>query len=414
MTIQYERFKSKMEKMAEIGKTENGGVHRLALSDTDKKGREQYIAWLKDLNLDVRVDDFGNIFARKEGREKELPPVVLGSHLDSVPYGGKFDGTLGVIAALEVVEAMVEADVTHDHPIEIVNFTNEEGARFPTPMLGSGGMTDVFTKEHVYTMKDDDGISYYEELERIGFLGEKENRLTEAEAFIELHIEQGPVLEEKELPLAIVEGIQGVSWHRVTFTGQADHAGTTPMKQRKDALMGAVHTMSALHQWVRSIGDETALTFGKISVKPSSVNVIPGEATFTVDLRHPDGKTLEERVKRVKEIIEETAEESGCGQQIEDLSYMAPVKFSDRLIAELEEVVEAQGLTPFKMHSGAGHDAMYMNRIAETVMLFVPSVDGKSHCEEEITHWEDLYRSLDVLYAFVKKISTKKVRAHNE
>ncbi|AZU62552.1 Zn-dependent hydrolase [Neobacillus mesonae] len=403
MEINSKRLHQRFYQMAEIGKTEKKGVSRLALTKEDRVGRELFIKWLKKLKLNIRVDDFGNIFARKEGSNPSLPPVVFGSHLDSVPNGGKFDGTLGVLAAVEVVETICENNIQHDFPLEIVMFTNEEGARYTQPMLGSGAITGVLQKEYVYQLKDDNGIAFIDALKEIGYLGNQENRVSKVKAFIELHIEQGPVLFDKGATIGIVKGIQGISWQKVTFAGQADHAGPTPMAQRKDAFVSAIKAMDKIHRWVSKLKDETSVTFGKCSVSPNVVNVVPGQVTFTVDLRHPNKKILNQRVDKVKEIILTIASHTETEEQIEEISFMEPVLFSERLVKEIENICDENGYSYHAMFSGAGHDAMYMNRLGETVMIFVPSVDGKSHCEEEESLWKDIYQGTDLLFQLVCK-----------
>jgi N-carbamoyl-L-amino-acid hydrolase len=403
MNINGTRLVERLHNMAKIGKTSKNGVHRLALTEEDKAARNLFVLWLKDLRLDVRVDDFGNIFGRKEGKLSHLPPVVIGSHLDSVPNGGKFDGTLGVLAALEVIQTLTEEDAQHDYPIEIAMFTNEEGARYATPMLGSGGMTGVFEQEYVYQMKDEQGLRFIDELKKINYHGDKEHRLQKIKCFVELHIEQGPVLIENKVSVGIVKGIQGLSWHKVTFIGESDHAGTTPMNQRKDAFVSAIKAMYLLHHWVKDLGDETAITFGKCSVNPNVINVIPRQVSFSIDVRHPDEETLIKRIGKLKEIILNISTDDDVESQIEDISLMQPVQFSERLVRELENLSRIAGFSSYKMYSGAGHDAMYMNRLGETVMIFVPSLKGKSHCEEEESCLEDIYQTVEVLYQLIKK-----------
>lgn len=393
--------------MAEIGKTKKNGVHRLALSDEDKHARELLISWLKELQLDIKIDDFGNIFARKEGAIPGLPPVVCGSHLDTVPYGGRFDGTLGVLAALEVVSSIMDHNIEHEYPIVIAMFTNEEGARYTKPMLGSGAITGIFQKEFVYQLKDDEGKEFITELARIGFLGEKENRLKDIKSFIELHIEQGPVLMEKERTIGIVKGIQGISWQQVMLTGQADHAGPTPMKSRKDALITAMKIINKIHKWVSNLEDDTSVTFGKLAVSPNTINVVPGNVSFSIDLRHPDRKKLYQRIDKVKEIILNIASYEDVAEQIEEVTFIEPVLFSERLVNNLEEICQEKGYSYYTMFSGAGHDAMYMNNIGEAVMIFVPSIDGKSHCEEEDTTWPDIYQGVDILYRLICRESVE-------
>ncbi|PYZ97183.1 Zn-dependent hydrolase [Alteribacter lacisalsi] len=390
MRVNIERVKQKFNKLASIGGTANGGVHRLALSDEDREARNLFVEWLKERELEVNIDDLGNIYGIKKGTDPSLPPLVLGSHLDTVPYGGRFDGTLGVLTGLEIIENLIDENQEHTQSVIVVNFTNEEGARFPKPMISSGVLANKYTTKDMHMLRDVTGKTIKDELDRIGYSGKRENRITKADKFFELHIEQGPALIEQGASAGIVEGIQGLSWHQVTFEGDADHAGPSPMAFRKDAGVGAVKAMYRLHEWVSSAGDETMITFGKIKTEPDVVNVIPGKAVFSVDIRHPDPNILQRRVEEMKQIVIETSLETRLTNCIEDLSYMPPVVFSSDLTEQLEEICLKESIPAVRMYSGAGHDAMYMNRIAETVMVFVPSLNGKSHNEAEESRWEDI------------------------
>jgi N-carbamoyl-L-amino-acid hydrolase len=403
MAVDSERLKRRFDRLSEIGKTEGGGVSRLALSDEDKEARDLFVSWLKELGLEVKVDDLGNIYGILKGKNPDAAPLVMGSHLDSVPRGGKYDGTIGVLAGLEAIESLIEDGIEPDQPVIVVNFTNEEGARFPKPMISSGVLSGKFTTEDMYKLEDDNGISIEEELKRIGYLGDRENRLQEADKFFEVHIEQGPVLIDKGVNTGIVEGIQGLSWHQITYTGETDHAGPSPMEYRRDAGVGAVTAMSRLYKWVKKMNDETLITFGKIKASPGAVNVIPGEVTFSIDIRHPDKGVLEERIEQMKQTLLDTALEMKLDSQIEDLSYMPPVSFSEKLTNDLENICKNKGIPYHRMFSGAGHDAMYMNKLAETVMIFIPSIGGKSHNEAEESRWEDVALSTDLLYELVKQ-----------
>ncbi|UOQ44275.1 Zn-dependent hydrolase [Halobacillus salinarum] len=400
-----ERLKRRFNKMAEIGATERGGVQRLALSDLDKEARDLWMKWAREANFNVRFDDFGNMYARLNGRFPEKRPIVLGSHLDSVPQGGRFDGTLGVLVGFEIMESLKERELELQHPVEVAVFSNEEGARFPTPMLGSGAITGVFTKQHVYDMKDNNELRFEDELKRIGYQGEETNRLKQVEAFIELHIEQGPVLESRTIPVGVVKGIQGLSWHQVQFSGESDHAGTTPLDHRKDPLLSAVRAVYRINSWVNSLNDETLVTFGKFHTMPGTINVIPSEVTFSMDIRHPDRSTLLNRVEVAKRLVREIALEDDTLSLCEDLSFMPPVDFDHSLIETLKESCGHQGIEYLELFSGAGHDAMYLNRLGRTVMVFTPSTGGKSHCEEEETSWEDIKLASAAMEQTVAKLS---------
>lgn len=401
MNINSERLKKRFNEMAKIGATESGGVHRLTLSMEDKQARDLFVTWLEELQLKVTIDDFGNIYGRKEGKSPHLPPVVTGSHLDSVAYGGKYDGTLGVLTALEAIETIIDNGIEHEHPIEIVNFTNEEGARYTTPMLGSGALAGIFDQDYTHQLKDSSGKTVIDELKNINYFGDKKNRLKDLKLFIEVHIEQGPILAQNKVDVGIVEGIQGLFWYKVRFTGESDHAGTTPMEFRKDPLVAAAKTMDQLCEWVVAENDGTAITFGKLDVTPNNVNVIPKTIDFTIDIRHPDEATLLKHVETMKDKVHHIAQQQNIIAQIEELSLMKPVHFSAELIEELETLANNSNYKAMKMFSGAGHDAMYMHYMADTAMIFVPSLNGKSHCEEEISDWNDIEKGTDLLYQFL-------------
>ncbi|WLR59036.1 M20 family metallo-hydrolase [Guptibacillus hwajinpoensis] len=408
MQLNHKRLSKRFNKMASIGATDKGGVERLALTDLDKEARTLLLGWAHNSGLQTRFDDFGNIYIRLEGQDNTRKPIVMGSHLDTVPKGGKYDGVLGVLAGFEILESFNELSIKPDFPIEVAVFTNEEGARFPTPMLGSGAIAGIFTKKHVYEMKDDDGIRFDSELERLGYKGEKNNRLSEFEAFIELHIEQGPILDELQKPLGIVKGIQGLSWHHIQFFGESDHAGTTPLQHRKDPLLSASKSIQRIWEWASNLNDGTLVTFGKISVQPNTINVIPGIASFSLDIRHPEKSTLLRRIDTAKTLIREVALEDDTQSLCEDLSFMPPISFDPFLTDVFKKCSEDKGISYHELHSGAGHDAMYLNKLGPTLMLFTPSLLGKSHCEEEETNWSDIEMAVQILGDGVFELINKK------
>lgn len=407
-SINLKRLTARYKEMIKIGKTENGGISRLALSEDDRRARLLLIRWMQEIGLDVRIDDVGNIYGTLISESSDASPVMTGSHLDSVPRGGKFDGTLGVLAALEAVESLIESRRPLERPIEIVSFSNEEGARFTPQMLGSGVITGKFSKEYVYGRRDSKGKIYKEELNHIGFLGEEENRPKDVHCFLELHIEQGPVLEKENLSIGIVEGIAGFCWLEIKIKGQADHSGATPMSMRKDSLVVAANIIQRLSRWAGSKEDGTVATVGRIWTYPDSVNVIPGETIFTLDIRNRDHLRLSDHIKEVKEMISQTAMEANVISSIEEIGANEPVHFSPGLVEMLSDICAHKTLSYRKLVSGAGHDAMYMNRVTDTAMIFVPSVCGKSHCEEEYTSWEDIENGTNVLFEALKRLTTIK------
>ncbi len=391
--------------MAEIGKTPNGGVTRLALSEENRQGRELLMQWMKEIGLAVRYDDFGNIIGRLEGSDPDAAVVMAGSHIDSVPKGGKFDGVLGVLGALEVVETIRGQGIDHRNPIEVVAFTNEEGARFTPQMLGSGAVTGEFSKAYTYARTDWDGFRFEEELQKIGFVGAEENRPKNVETFIEMHIEQGPTLEVNDETVGVVTGIAGFTWLEVTVHGDSNHSGTTPMSYRKDSLVTASGVIRALSDWANGKPDGVVATVGKIKTSPDIINAVPGETTFTIDIRCPDEDQFDAYFAEVHELIRRVVSEDELTCTIDEIKTHPPVVFSERVVGTIDEVCRDLEVSYRSMASGAGHDAMYMHNIADTAMIFVPSINGKSHCEEEETRWEDIEQGVNVLYEAIVRLS---------
>jgi beta-ureidopropionase / N-carbamoyl-L-amino-acid hydrolase len=396
--INIERLKSRINQMASIGQTDNGGITRLALSKEDKAARELLIKWMQDIGLQTRFDDIGNIYGRLEGRNNQAPAVLTGSHLDTVPNGGRFDGTLGLLAGLEVIESIIEQNILPIHPLEIVAFTNEEGARFTPQMLGSGVITNEFSKEFVYQQKDFKGYQFKNELQELGFLGVESNRAKNIKAFLEFHIEQGPILEAENIPVGIVEGVSGFSWMEVIINGQSNHSGTTPMHMREDSLVTAATIVKEIHEYAKSKNDGTVVTVGRIQANPGIINAIPGKTIFSIDVRHPELEKLNSAIDGIKTIVKKQIAEVNMAYTIEDIWSKEPVQFSPTLIHTLEETCKTFDIPYKRIVSGAGHDAMYMNNITDSAMIFVPSIAGKSHCKEEDTSWKDIEKGMAVLF----------------
>lgn len=395
LKINLNRLKQTIDKSAEIGQTKKGGLNRLALSHEDKLMRDIFVGWLKEANLQVRVDDFGNIYGHRQGLH-DLPPVMIGSHLDTQPKGGRFDGILGVLAALEVVHTLNENNIETYRPIEIVNFTNEEGARFEPPLLGSGGATNTFEKSFIYDQQDRDGITFYEALKQINYVGEKENRLDEIHSFVELHIEQGPVLENENIDIGIVQGILGMSWLEVNVVGQGGHAGPTPMHLRRDALTTVAKIVNKLQQLCQK-DNQLIMTIGRMSMSPNIVNCIPEEITFTVDIRHEDDNKRIEFINLVKETIHTMTAADKVETTIDSLWDVETAHFNPQVISTVEDVTKQFNYTKRPIYSGAGHDSMYLNRITPTTMIFIPSIGGISHVEHELSLDEDIEKGSNVL-----------------
>lgn len=407
LQINEARFLETFKHSSSIGATAKGGLHRLALSEEDKQMRDLFVEWMRDAGLEVRVDDFGNIYGRREGKQKDAPVVAMGSHLDTQPTGGRFDGVLGVLAALEVVRVLNDHQIETDFPIEIINFTNEEGARFGPPMLGSGGLTEVFTQDFVYSSTDKEGITFKEALEQIGYLGKKENRLTNAKNYVELHIEQGPVLEEKDISIGIVQGIQGMSWLKVKITGRNSHAGTTPMESRKDALLVAAKMIVATNEITKQYSG-LLTTVGKITNYPNVENIVPGEVEIKIDIRHPNDTTRKQATEQLIEQLSAIAHQHQVEMTCTTEWDASAAIFSEEVVAAVEKACETLNYSSLKMYSGAGHDAKYMNDITETGMIFVKSIGGISHNEAELTLDEDLVKGANVLLHVVLQLANNK------
>lgn len=396
LRVQAERLHESLRQLAEIGATPGGGVTRLALSDEDRAGRDQVKAWMTEAGLDVRVDDLGNIVGRRAGKE-DLPPILLGSHCDSVRRGGRYDGALGVLGAIEVVRTLNDHGITTRHPIEVVNWTNEEGVRFEPAMLASGAVTGVFTRDYVYDRTDPDGLRFEDELRRIGYLGSEANRPASPAAYLELHIEQGPILEADGFPVGVVEGIVGITWMEVTVVGQSDHAGPSPMRLRRDALMASVQMMAQVEQMAREQDDVTVGTVGRVSVEPNGINTIPGKVVFSVDFRHPEPATLEALVERFQAKVAEIAESRGVTATVDRFWTSESTPFDPNVIAAVQEAADALGVATRRIWSGAGHDAKYLADVSPGGMIFVRTQGGLSHCEQEYATPEDIEAGTNVL-----------------
>ncbi len=383
--------------MAKIGATEKGGNCRLALTDLDKQGRDLFVRWCEEAGCTIKVDKMGNIFARRAGRNDDLPPVMTGSHLDTQPTGGRFDGVFGVLAGLEVVRSLNDLGYETEHPVEVVVWTNEEGSRFAPAMVSSGVFGGVFDLEYGLSRADQDGKTMGEELERIGYAGPEEVGGREVHAYFEAHIEQGPILEAEEKTIGVVTGAQGQRWYEVTLTGQEAHAGPTPMARRKDALVGASRLVQAINQLGHEFQPDACTTVGMLQVHPNSRNVIPGSVWLTVDLRHPDDGRLAEMDRAFRQAAEAAAEAGGLDLEIEEIWHFGATPFDVDCVSAVRAGAERYGHSHRDIVSGAGHDAVYMARVAPTGMIFVPCEDGISHNEIENATPEHLTAGCEVL-----------------
>ena len=382
MEINGQRLWNSLMEMAEIGATDKGGCRRLALTDLDRQGRDLFQSWCKEIGCTVTIDEMGNIFARREGRNPDLPPVQAGSHLDTQPTGGKFDGVYGVLGALEVLRTLHDHNYSTESPLEAICWTNEEGARFSPAMIGSGVWAGIFDLEFGHTRADPEGMTIREELERIGYAGSQEMGRP-LHAYFEAHIEQGPILVEEGTTIGIVTDAQGQRWYELTLTGVESHAGPTPMDRRRDSLLGAARVISLVNQIGLAHAPLACATVGMIDSHPNSRNVIPGRTFLTVDFRHPDDEVLAEMDQALRQGVSEIATEGALESELDQIFYYAPVPFDQTCVAAVREGAAENGYAAREIVAGAGHDACFIAQTAPTSMVFIPCVDGISHNEVE-------------------------------
>src|SRR5438128_5853331 len=383
------RLEQSIDELGRIGATPRGGLTRLALTDDDKRGRDLMVRWMREAGLRVTVDQMGNIFGERAGREP-LPPVMMGSHVDSVPTGGRYDGQLGVLCGLEVIRALDDQKIGRRHPVTLAIFANEQGARFQPAMIASGVMAGKIALEDAYNACDKDGMRLVDELERIGYLGSEPCVPRPFRAYLELHIEQGPFLEEEGLSVGVVEGIVAIAWSRLTIHGVQDHAGPTPMRIRHDALVAAAEVIGGVRRIAREIGGDLVTTIGNLVVTPNIVNAIPGRVTLSIDMRDPQDATLDQALARLTSVVREACEREGVRYELENYWRVPYTPFDRDLVDTVERAARRAGARYRRIRSGAGHDAQYMAAIGPTGMVFVPSHDGRSHCEEEFTAIDDI------------------------
>jgi len=396
LRIDLDRLLARLEALAQVGAIEGGGVSRLALTDADKAGRDLVVAWMKAQGLAVTIDRIGNIVGTRAGAEAG-PAVMTGSHIDTVATGGRYDGNLGVLAGLEVVAVLDEAGIETRWPLAVGVFTNEEGARFPPDMMGSGVHQGALDLDRMLAGTGIDGSTVGENLARIGYAGETDCGGVRARAFVELHIEQGPVLEEQSVTIGAVEGVQGISWSELILTGVANHAGTTPMRLRHDAGYAAAEIACAARRIARDMAGNQVATVGSLALVPNLVNVVAKEATIMVDLRNTDEALLREAETRLAAEVARIAEAEGIAVARRTLARFEPVSFAPAMIDLVAETATRLGHSVRRMASGAGHDAQMFAPNCPTAMIFVPSQDGISHNVTEYTAPEDLRAGADVL-----------------
>ncbi|MGR9431297.1 allantoate amidohydrolase [Rhizobium leguminosarum] len=407
-SIDAARLLGRIRTLGEIGRDADGRLIRLAASDTEKLGRDRFVAWIEGAGLEVAVDRIGNIFGIwKPDSVTDNAPLMLGSHIDTVIGAGIYDGCYGTLSGLEVIETLKAEGLTPSRPIAVAAFTNEEGVRYAPDMMGSlvyAGGLDVDT---ALATIGTDGTMLGDELERIGYAGEHQPGFLRPHAYIELHIEQGPILEREGIPVGAVEHLQGISWQRVVIMGDANHAGTTPISMRRDAGHAAARVVTFLRDRANASNTPTVATVGCMRFEPDVINVIPSRATFTVDLRDPDEDRLKEEEAALATFLDRVSAEEQVGVSMERLARFEPVKFDQRIVRLVEKAAQDRGLACRRMTSGAGHDAQMIARIAPSAMIFVPSIGGISHNPKEYTADDDLVAGTNILLDVVRRLATE-------
>ena len=399
------RLETLIDLFSLFGKTDNNGVTRLSLSAEDIAARKKFQTLCEEIGMTVTYDDMGTMYATLPGK-RNLPPIVIGSHLDSVVKGGRFDGVLGVLTALETVYTIKDENIELDYPITIVNFTNEEGARFEPSLMASGVLSGKFDKTKMLASTDKNGITFAQALNESGFEGSEKNRLKEASAYIELHIEQGPVLERKNIDIGVVVGVLGMVCYEITVYGESNHAGTTPISMRKDPMFTTANMIADMQKQLQRLDSDLVYTIGRINAYPNIHTVIPSEVTFTLEARHQDPEVIAE----VSRIVEQLPKNSnGCSVKSTLLWDRDTVDFNEEVINAVESTCKELDYKENRMYSGAGHDAQFIASYIPTAMIFVPSVNGYSHREDEFTSYEDCAKGANVLLNSVLKLSREKV-----
>jgi len=397
LKIDGERLWGELMETAAIGGTPKGGICRLTLTDLDRQVREWFKARCEALGCTVTVDDMGAMFARRAGQRNDIPPIAMGSHLDTQPTGGKFDGVLGVLGALEALRTLVQAGYETYAPIEVVNWTNEEGSRFAPAMVASGVFAGAFTRDWAVAREDRDGVAFGTALESIGYRGGEPCGRHPLSAFFELHIEQGPILEAEDKEIGIVTGVQGMRWYEVTVTGESAHTGATPMRLRKNALLGAARLVERINAIAEKHAPAALGAVGLMEVRPNSRNVVPGEVFLCVDLRHPEAAVLDQLEAEYTTSLREICDPIALTVSSTRIWDQPPVRFDAECVASVRRAAALSGFSAREIVSGAGHDAAYVSRVAPTAMIFVPCLNGVSHNEAEFTSKEQCAAGAQVL-----------------
>lgn len=405
LEINGKRLLDRLHELAQIGPIDGGGVSRLALTDADKQGRELVVTWMRDLGLDVGIDSIGNVVGVRGGRDGGAP-VMTGSHIDTVATGGKYDGNLGVLAGLEVIETLAERNIVTDRPMAVAFFTNEEGSRFPPDMMGSLCYVGGLTVEEAMSTADADGVLVGDELDRIGFRGPMPCPGPPPHAFVELHIEQGPVLERQGIQIGAVDSVQGISWTEVVVEGQSNHAGTTPMNMRRDAGFAAAEVVLAVRRIAADIGGTQVCTVGSLQLHPDLVNVVAAKARLIVDMRNTHEDSLAAAERMLLGALEKVENSESVEISTRWLARFEPVTFDPKVVGLVEANAADLGLSVRRIASGAGHDAQMLARVCPAAMVFVPSVGGISHNPAEHTEPEDLINGTNVLLHTLLDLAT--------
>ena len=381
--INGDRLWETIMEMAKIGPGIAGGNNRQTLTDEDAKGRALFQKWCDEANLSMGIDKMGTMFARREGTDPDALPVYVGSHLDTQPTGGKYDGILGVLGGLELIRSLDDMKIKTKHPIVLVKWTNEEGTRFAPPMMASGVFAGVHTLDWAYAKEDSDGKKFGDELKRIGWIGDEEVGSRKMKAFFELHIEQGPILESEGKDIGVVSRGQGLNWLQVTLTGRESHTGSTPMPMRRNAGLGMAKITSLVHEIAMSHQPDAVGAVGHCDVYPNSRNIIPGKVVFTIDFRSPSFDTQDDMERRLHEGAKEICNNLDLELEIEKVGHFDPVTFDEGCVSTIRRAAERLGYSHRDIISGAGHDACWINKVAPTAMVMCPCVDGLSHNEAE-------------------------------
>lgn len=404
-TVDGKRLWDSIEALACIGALPGGGCSRAAFTDEDRETRQLFARWAEEAGCEVKVDAFGNMFAWRAGSSQAAPAVLVGSHLDTQPHGGRFDGIYGVMAGLEVVRALNDAGIETEAPVAVVNWTNEEGVRFAPGLTGSGAFSGMLDREAVLQITGVDGIRFGEEAVRVGFSGDYDPKATDFIAYVEPHIEQGPYLERAGLPIGVVPAVQGVYWMTVELTGADRHAGTTAMDARRDTFMAAARMAVEMRAAALEASGDIRFTVGRINVEPGSANTVPGRTVFEIDMRHAERGVLEAVEAELRRIAAHIAAEENVGHVFTRVMDVPPVEFDERVVATVERAVERAGYPVHRLVSGAMHDASNLAHVIPTAMIFVPSRDGISHAEDEWTEPEHVTAGCRVLFNAVLELA---------